>query len=152
MANPKALRPVLQRPGGLVGMTPQRPVRTDAQPVTPGAPPQPTNIDRTSDTYTYITDGAGRTKVLYNGDRLWSRVVLTLETAGPVVVGTREDIVPVLSGKGRLLVTNLPTEFTIAKTSRLYIASTALNRVSVTIEPLPWLEQIANACELIKQK
>lgn len=158
--NPRLVLPSLPilthatRPGTTVGMTPTRPDRSDAQPVSPGAPPQPLNVDRNTQTYTYITRVTGPTEgtpILYNGDRLWAKIILTLETAGPVAVGTASDIGPVLSGKGRLLITNVPTEFIIAKTSRLYILATAVNRVSVTIEPLPWLEQIANACELISK-
>lgn len=142
------------RPGTTIGMTPDRPVRTDAQPVTPGTPPQATNVDRNTDTYTYFTTVPldGTTPILYNGDRLWAKVTLLLETAGPVAVGTRADIGPVLSGKGRLLTQNVAFEITIAKTSRLYILSTALNRVAVTIEPVPWAEQIANAVETLSRK
>jgi hypothetical protein len=150
-----SLRTPLVRPGTAIGMTPTRPDPVSAQPTTPGAPPQPTNVDRNTQTYTYITratlaEGEG-TPVLYNGDRIWAKIILTLETAGPVAVGTLADIGPVLSGKGRLLVTNVPAEFIIAKTSRLYILATAINRVSVTIEPLPWMEQLANAAETLAQ-
>lgn len=80
--------------------------------------------------------------VLYNGDRLWARVRLTLETAGPVVVGQSSQILPVLSGKGVLLPTGQEFDITIAKGTKLYIASTSVNRVKVIIEPLPWLEQM----------
>lgn len=90
---------------------------------------------------TYFTRTIG-TQVLYNGDRQWARVTLTLETAGPVVVGNQQSLTPVTSGKGQLLTTSLPVTFTIAKGTRLYIASTSVNRVKVAIEPVPWLEQI----------
>lgn len=95
---------------------------------------------------TYFTKapsiGQDPTAVLYNGDRLWARVVLTLETAGPVAVGDQSSIVPVLSGRGQLLATGEPTPFVIAKGTKLFIAATAVNRVKVVIEPVPWLEQI----------
>ena len=91
---------------------------------------------------TYFTKVSNETAILYNGDRQWARVTLELETAGPVVVGTQQKITPVLSGKGMLLVTNEPKTLTIAKGTRLYIASTSINRVTVQVEPLPWLEQI----------
>jgi len=81
-------------------------------------------------------------EILYNGDRMWARVILTLETAGPVAVGQQSQIVPVLSGKGQLLETDVPTAFTIAKGNRIYIAATGVNRVKMVIEPYPWLEAI----------
>lgn len=95
--------------------------------------------------FTYFTKVAvtgSEIPVLYSGDRLWARVKLTLETAGPVVVGQASQILPVLSGKGILLSTNQEREVTIAKGTKLYIASTSVNRVRVVIEPFPWLEQI----------
>lgn len=83
------------------------------------------------------------TAVLYSGDRLWARVTLTLETAGPVAVGFMSQITPVLSGRGQLLMTGEPTVFDVAKGNRLYIAATAVNRVKFSVQPLPWLEQIS---------
>lgn len=82
------------------------------------------------------------TQILYNGDRMWARVWLTLETAGPVAVGQSSSITPVLSGKGQLLETGEPTYFDISTGTKLYIAATAVNRVKISIQPLPWLEQI----------
>jgi len=109
--------------------------------------PAPTQGDLRSNYYTYLTktpvSGQQSTEVLYNGDRAWVKLTLTLETAGPVAVGQQSAITPVLSGKGILLETGTPMVFTIGKGTRLYIAATALNRVKVAIEPLPWLEQIA---------
>lgn len=90
---------------------------------------------------TYFTR-PGETLQLYSGDRLWARVTLTLETAGPVAVGNAQNIQPVLSGKGQLLETGVPLSFDIAKGTRLYIAATAVNRVKISIQPLPWMEQI----------
>ncbi len=90
---------------------------------------------------TYFTR-PGETLELYSGDRLWARVTLTLETAGPVAVGNAQNITPVLSGKGQLLENGQPLVFDIAKGTRLYIAATAVNRVKVSIQPLPWFEQI----------
>lgn len=98
-----------------------------------------------SQIYTYFTKPpvvGEDTPILYNGDRLWARVTLTLETAGPVAVGTASQITPVLSGRGQLLETGLPLVFDIAKGTKLYIAATSVNRVKVSIQPLPWLEQI----------
>ena len=87
--------------------------------------------------------------MLYNGDRMWARVILTLETAGPVAVGQSSQLQPVLSGKGQLLETGVPTPFTIAKGNRLYIAATGVNRVKVVVEPFPWLEQLTGLLNVI---
>jgi len=95
--------------------------------------------------YSYFTSGPAKgegTPILYNGDRLWARVTVTLQTAGPVAVGDISQLQPVLSGRGALLVTNVPYTLTIAKGTKLYIASTGVNRVLVEIAPIPWLEQI----------
>lgn len=97
---------------------------------------------------TYFTKNQAA-EVLYNGDRLWARVTLTLETAGPVCVGDSSAISPVLSGKGMLLETDVPFTFTIAKGTRLYIAATTINRVKVEIAPIPWLEQVVGVLSLI---
>jgi hypothetical protein len=144
------------RPGTTVGMTPTRPVRSDAKPTDPHAAPAPMGVDRGTQAYTYITKAvlplSESTPILYNGDRLWAKITLLLETAGPVVVGTRADLGPVTSGKGRQLLTGVPMEFTIGKGERLYILATAVNLVGVTVEPYAWLEQIANAEERIAKK
>ncbi len=98
-----------------------------------------------SDYYTYFTKvpaNGTETPILFTGDRLWTKVTLTLETAGPVVVGTVAQLQPVLSGKGIRLTTGQAREFFIAKGSKLYVQATAVNRVAVSIEALPWLEQI----------
>lgn len=115
------------------------------------ATPQPIasgggQMDRATEVFTYNTAVGfiqpGQTPILYNGDRNWAEVTLVLDTAGPVVVGTRADITPIFSGKGWPLTTGEPITFTIAKGTRLYIFSSAVNRVKVQIAPLPWLEQI----------
>jgi hypothetical protein len=78
-------------------------------------------------------------------------VILTLETAGPVAVSTKQQILPVLSGKGQLLETGVPLRFELAKGNRLWVATTSLNRIKVTVQPLPWLEQLAGLLGLIVQ-
>lgn len=85
----------------------------------------------------------GQLPVLYNGDRQYAQVILTLETAGPVAVSTKQNILPVLGGTGALLDTNVPMTFTLSKGNRLWVATTSLNRIKVVIQPLPWLEQLA---------
>ena len=90
--------------------------------------------------------------VLYNGDRQFAQVILTLETAGPVAVSTKQQIDPVLSGKGQLLETGVPLSFFLAKGNRLYVATTSINRIKVTVQPLPWLEQFAGLLSLLNAK
>ena len=94
-----------------------------------------------ADVYTYFTE-AGETKELYSAEN-WVRIKLELQTAGPVAVGTSALLTPVLSGRGMLLGTNVPFEAYLPKGTRFYIAAGAVNRVNVTIEPVPWLEQIS---------
>lgn len=94
---------------------------------------------------TYFTSGpipGEGTAQIYTGDRRWARISLTLETAGPVAIGTSSKITPVLGGGGRLLLTNQTIIVTLAKGTKLYVASTGVNRIGRVIEPVPWLEQI----------
>jgi hypothetical protein len=107
----------------------------------PGAQPSvlPDNVQQT-DIYTYFTV-AGETKLLTSASR-WTFVRLFLETAGPVAVGTRHIITPVLSGKGVLLPTGSELSFTLAPGNRLYIAAESVNRVKTILEPFAYLDQI----------
>lgn len=93
--------------------------------------------------YTYFTRATGDTSLLYSADR-WVKIKLTLETAGPVAIGTAATLEPVLSGRGRLLDTDEEYETYLPKGARIHIISETVNRVAVTIEPVPWLEQISN--------
>ncbi len=97
---------------------------------------------------TWFTQVGGSQEV-YPGDRLWARVTLTLETAGPVSVGQRARVTPVLGGNGVLLTTNVPMTFTISKGDTLYMAATSVNRVKVVVEAVPWLEQIAGTVDRV---
>ena len=141
-----------QRPNPFPQISEKRPDSTKAttQPVVAGG----SELDRITKITTYLTqvgipDPKLGTPILYNGDRTWAKVTLTLETAGPVAVGTDAVLEPIFSGKGQLLLTDVPMTFTIGKGSRIYVLATALNRIKVTIEPLPWLEQItANAAAI----
>jgi hypothetical protein len=105
-------------------------------------PLNPNQGDKLSSYFTYITKADGQTCVLYNGDRRWANVTLNLETAGPVAVGDKANLTGVTSGVGILLVTDEPRTFRIGKGTRIYIAATAVSRVSVAIEPIPWLEEM----------
>jgi hypothetical protein len=133
------------RPSKIQGATPVSklaPTSTDrsiAQVVAPAVTVGQSQVKY--DASTYLTR-AGGTAILYNGDRTWAKVTLTLRTAGPVAVGQSADLQPVLSGKGELLQTDVPAVFNVAKGDRLYIASTSVNPVGVLIEGYPWLETI----------
>jgi hypothetical protein len=95
-----------------------------------------------TDIYTYFTNATGLSELLYSAEG-WVRVGVRLETAGPVVVGTRDSVTPVLSGKGILLPSSGDTvTFTLPKGNRLFIAAESINRVKFVVEPIPWLEQI----------
>lgn len=169
MATPRVPRviPRLTRPAGLAP-APQPQSRSIAQiavqqakkiiaptiskigPVAPPNPyvataPKPQEEQGRAEVRTYVQTyftKIAETQILYNGDRQWAKITLTLETAGPVAVGTAQKISPVLSGKGILLATNEPITITVAKGTRLYVVSTSVNRVKVMVEALPWLEQI----------
>ncbi len=97
--------------------------------------------------FTYTTENdPNETKLLYIAVN-FVRIQLSLEIGdGPVAFGTNDELLPVLSGKGRLL--NLNTrhfEAFLPKGSRFWIAcETAGNRLGVTIEPIPWMEQISD--------
>lgn len=95
-----------------------------------------------TDVSTYFTEASSESKLLYTAEN-WVVVKLTLETAGPVAVGTNADVAPVLSGKGRLLDTGVEYSISVARGTSLYIAAEAINRVSFTVEPIPWAEQLA---------
>ncbi len=90
--------------------------------------------------YTYLTE-VGGTRLLYSAEGFIT-LRLTLENAGPVSVGTSRDLAPVLSGKGILLETDVEYQTTLAKGDRFYITAETVNRVKVTIEPIPFLQQI----------
>jgi hypothetical protein len=92
--------------------------------------------------YTYFTRANGQTELIYSAEN-WVRIKLQLETAGPVAIGTSANLEPVLSGRGLLLDTSEEFEANLPKGTRVYIISETINRVSVTIEPIPWLEQIS---------
>lgn len=93
--------------------------------------------------YDIFTTTVGQSVNFYSADQ-WVRMKLVLETAGPVAIGLgNSDILPVLSGKGRLLDVSQEWEVYLPKGARVYYAASSVNRVGVTIEPVPWLEQIS---------
>ena len=94
-----------------------------------------------TEVYSYFTQPSSETQLLYSAEN-WVQVTLSLQTAGPVAIGTVASLAPVLSGRGILLDPDNPWVATLAKGTRLYITSETLNRVNVLIEPIAWLEQI----------
>ncbi len=92
-------------------------------------------------TSTFFTK-IGDSQIIYTADRMWCKVTLTLMTAGPVAVGQYAQLAPVTSGRGQNLQPGVPTVFNVAKANTLYVASTAINAISILIEPYPWLETI----------
>lgn len=91
--------------------------------------------------YTYFTRPNNKSNLFYTAEK-WIKVSLLLETGGPVAVSTRQDILPVLSGKGISLRTGEVRTWDLERGDRLYIASTSSNRVQVITQPIPWLESI----------
>lgn len=72
-------------------------------------------------------------------------VRLMLETVGPVAWGFLQNISPPGSGKGRLLIQNVEQEIWMPPSTRIYLAATGPNRVGVSVEPMPVLQEILNA-------
>lgn len=137
---PPTARTPFQQPSNKLGITPAAATnRTQAS----MSPLMPTADNSRSDVFSYFTKNDGQTYTIYNGDRRWVKVTLTLRTGGPVAAGTRENLGIVTSGQGILLNTNESDDFVIAKGTKLYVAASAVSRVDVKIEPIPWLEEIA---------
>lgn len=137
--------------GGRGFAQPPAPARPDPSVATGPAPATSQGgSERRAAISTFFTK-VGLTETLYPGDRLWAKVTVTLETAGPVAVGTKQRLTPVLGGAGTLLATNTPTSFTISRGDRLYIAATSVNRVKVVIESFPWLEQLVGLLDRVSR-
>lgn len=92
------------------------------------------------DISTFFTQAGGETQ-LYQAES-WVYLNLLLLDAGPVAVGTRENIAPVLSGKGGLLVQNETFRFPVRAGQRVFITANTVGRVRVTVEPVPLGAQI----------
>lgn len=95
---------------------------------------------------TYFVTDFSKSNLMYSAES-WVQVRLLLETAGPVAVSTDEEILPVLSGKGRLLPTGDEIRFFLPPGNRLFIAANSIQRVAVTVEPLPFLYEILGTTE-----
>lgn len=138
MALPKFSLPSLAKPNK---------VPTTAKPQPPGRIPMigekragVRNYTNHTETYTSFTV-AGQQQ-LYIATESWVQITLTLQTAGPVSIGTRANLLPVLGGAGRLLPTDVPIRFLLPRGDILYVASNAVNRLSVQIEPMPFYEGV----------
>jgi len=94
--------------------------------------------------YTLITRSDGRTQLLYSAEEP-IKVRLTLETAGPVSIGTRENLGTPLSGGGVLLITNEEMIWNLPRGDRLYYVAGSVNRVKVSTEPIPYGQQVLDA-------
>ena len=102
-----------------------------------------TEISASTLIYTLFTK-AGETRLVYSATT-WVQIRLMLENAGPVAVGTRQQIGPALSGKGILLRTNEWVDFVLAKGDRLFMIAEGVNRVKFVCEQIPWQEQLLSA-------
>ena len=96
--------------------------------------------------YTYFTIPDGMSHLVQEAAARWLRFSFSLETAGAVAVGLRDDIAPALSGKGILL----PNDgrwlrFVVKPGTKVWLISNTLDRVRTIIEPLSLLEVIAHA-------
>ncbi len=125
---------------------PQEKGVTEVSQVRPGQDPRgrPRTTSAT-ETYTLFTQIGGN-RLLYSAEE-WVRVNLRLETAGPVAVSTRQDVVPALSGKGILLEEDA-VEFVLSKGDRLFYTAEAVNRVRWIVEPIPFLESVLRNLEI----
>ena len=100
----------------------------------------PPAIGQRSEISTHFTI-PGRNTLLYRADS-WVYLSLVLLDAGPVAVGTRTNVAPVLSGAGGLLVQNEVFRFPVTKGQRIFITANTVQRVRVSIEAPPYGEQI----------
>ena len=92
---------------------------------------------------------AGAITLLYSAERAWMRLTITLETAGPVEVSSVSNFKPFLSGKAQALQTGVPLIYDCAKGSRVWVGAGTVERLKLTVQPLPWLEQITGAAGAI---
>lgn len=105
-----------------------------------GTPGVPAHNEQGTNMYTFFTVPGENTQLF--SAQGWLRVRLMLTSAGPVDVSTRQNVTPVLSGRGITLQTNVEAEFVLGPADRLYAGAASVNRVNVTVEPIPWLKSI----------
>jgi len=97
-------------------------------------------MGRQTKTLTLFTDPPdGVTRELHaSPPGTWTRLKLTLETAGPVSVGTNANLGTVLSGQGILLLTGVEREWDLQDGDRIYYVAESINRVQVSIESIAY--------------
>src|SRR5262245_61515026 len=95
---------------------------------------------KATEIFTLFTAADGETHLLYSAPT-WVRVRLTLETAGPVSVGTRQDLGRVLSGQGVLLTTNVEQEWDLDREDRLFWVAESINRVKFSVQGIAYGEE-----------
>lgn len=72
----------------------------------------------------------------------WLEMHFLLETAGAVVIGDNEDLLPIIAGKGMALPFQISVTVKLSPSSKLFIASTTVNTVSIRLNAIPGLEQV----------
>jgi hypothetical protein len=135
----KQLQNELRAPGEIGRAIPgkEQAYRRDVKPGGVKAPPLATGGSEVSTRFTT----PGENTLLYQAES-WVYLNLTLIDAGPVSVGTRDNIAPVLSGKGGVLVQNEVFRFPVRKGQRVYMTANTVARVRLAIEAPPFGEQI----------
>ena len=101
--------------------------------------------------YTLFTRANGLTELLYSAET-WVRVRLELETAGPVSVSTRENLAPVLSGRGVLLTTAEEQIWVLPKGDRLFWIAESINRVKFSVEPIAYGDTTISLIAQVRDK
>lgn len=106
-----------------------------------GEEAQADSVNQVFGILTYFTK-VGETDLFYTAQK-WIDVNVTLRTAGPVAMGNKADLLPVLSGRGVLLVPDETVRFSMAKGDLLYFASETINRISIIVQEPAWQQGIA---------
>lgn len=113
---------------------------------TPGLAPAPkTEFQNAAQARTLLTENTGSdSRPIYTGDQTrWTRVTFRLISAGGVVaVGFSQNVSPPLSGRGEQLLYGEALTLTVPPAMRVYYAADSRQRISFSVEPFPWLEQI----------
>jgi hypothetical protein len=106
-------------------------------------------VAKTTKIYTIFTDDSGITRLLFSPPT-WCRVRITLETAGPVAVGTSQDLGAVLSGQGVQLTTDIELTWDLDREDRLFWVAESINRVKFSIESIAYGDEYAKSLHEIR--
>ena len=94
----------------------------------------------------------GDTIKIYNASLEDVRITLRLESAGPCVIGTNANLLPVGSSTGQLLPSDgKEVSFVLSRGAILYAGSDTPQRLSYRIEPIPYLIEILNTVAQVAQ-